>query len=326
MKPACFSTAALFLLLSAAAGADPPPQSVMVTWGGSGPGMSQNWGSVMATSFHQQLGGKYPCGSTLAQDELYATLDNERKRQLLGGKEDPGFWAEMARQVNVRTVIHITFTPIGGDVLVNVMAIDSVTAKVLARQMERIPNDGKAFSALDGLAAKFAGSLGASIPTCKGKGWSGSVTIAYSVDAASPNGKEKQVGSGSLMCSLSGNGSAAKCSYSSSSSMQGEGGTVTWTKTAKEADTEVTAGLNSRGKLNLTVGSIQVMTTMNSALKDAPSISTPPVQETFRADSYEVPAGPDPNQQSGSYSPPEAVKGFKVTISWSLRRAGAGSR
>lgn len=327
MKHAYFPMAALFLLLAgAAAGADPALQSVMVTWGGSGPGANQNWGSVMATSFRQQLAAKYPCGSTTVQDELYATLGNERRRQLLGGQEDPAFWAAMARQVNVKTVIHITFTPIGGDVLVNVMAIDSVSAKVLAREMERITNDGKAFTALDQLAAKFAGSLAGGIPNCKGKGWSGSVTIAYSISAASPDGKEKQEGSGSLMCNLSGNGTAAKCSYSSTSSMQGKGGTVTWTKMAKEADTEVTAGLTSRGKLSLTIGSIEVMTTMNSTLKDAPSISTGPVPEIFRADSYEVPAGPDPNQQSGSYSPPVEANGFKVTISWSLRRSGTVSR
>ncbi len=53
-------------------------------------------------------------------------------------------------------------------------------------------------------------------------------------------------GTGCLACQLSGDGPAAKCTYKGIFNQRGSDGTITRTKTAKEADTSVSASISSQ--------------------------------------------------------------------------------
>lgn len=332
MKSTGFWAAALLGLLPYVAAAA-SPQSFMITWSGrdsktgkSAGESAASWATAMENIIGKQLDTRFPCGSTMDQDALFALLDNERKRQLLGGEPDMNLLANIGSAVGAKTVISIQVAMMGDGGVINVFAIDSVTARVLVRQMQRIPLDGQATSGMERLAAGFVNSLAASIPKCKGKDWSGSVTVEYAIKTKSPDGKSSEDGNGSLVCTLSGNGLDAKCSYSSTSTMRGPDGSATWTKTAKDADTLVSVGFISGGKLHLTISSMRVMASMNATIKDAPPISTGPNEEVFSAQSFEVPAGPDPNHQSGSFTESATGYGGKTTVSWSLSKPAAGSR
>lgn len=304
-------------------------QTFMITWSGrdsaaaKAAGQSANfWGSTLANLIGQQLDAKYPCGSTMDQAAAAALLDNERKRWLLGADEDPGRLAAIGGAVGARTVIHITVTMMGGEsieAVVKVAAVDTVTAKTVAHRVEPIPIDDNPDIAIKRLAAEFVGSLAGGVPKCKGRDWAGNVTIAYEAKGTSADRKYSEDGSGSLVCQLSGDGPAAKCTYSSTFNQRGTGGTITWKKTAKDADNSVSASV-SGGKLKLAIGAMRVRASMNG-----PGVTIEPTPEDLGAESYEVPAGPDPNRQAGTFSPP-ALGTVKVTVSWDLSRPAAGAR
>ncbi len=142
-----------------------------------------------ATALESAVGSalmrKYKCASTLRQSEAYALIDQERKRQLLGGEGGDEALATIGNAVGAEYVASFTLIETGGQLSVNGAMLDNRTVKATVRESTSMTVDEEALEQLESFASTFADRF--SGPVCPGD-WVGTITVRQDVSDQTKTG------------------------------------------------------------------------------------------------------------------------------------------
>lgn len=141
----------------------------------------------MENAMFRALKARYPCVSYLDDSAVRKMLDVERQRQLLGGEGEDRLPA-IAQAVGAPQVGSIDIFVTGDSVSISGVFMSMETAKALARAQVTTPVRS-ASAAIEQVARKLVGSLGADAPKC-GR-WTGQIGVSSSrkVSGKNPNGQ-----------------------------------------------------------------------------------------------------------------------------------------
>lgn len=188
----------------------------------------------MENAMFRAFKARYPCVSYLDDSAARKMLDVERQRQLLGGLGEDRLPA-IAEAVGAPQVAGIDIIVAGDSVSIGGVVVSRETAKAVARAQVTAPV-ARASEAIEQVAHKLVGSLGADAPKC-GQ-WTGQMGVSASrnISGKNPNGEPfTDTLTLEVSCSYQENASEPKCHVSYSASMKGVG-----------ASTESTAGGEAR--------------------------------------------------------------------------------
>jgi hypothetical protein len=262
----------------------------------------------------RELRKQYPCRDLLSSYDLKDAVGFERQRDLLGAG-DPEALRNFANSLGAKYFVSISVVASGDQVVVTVAVMDTIPVVRTIGRDQAAFKAGATHEAVPAMVSRLVQSLAGVLPRCAGKDWQGSVKGSYSAALSGKDGatnkQYSESGTGELNCQLSGVGSEAKCSYSSTDVASGAGATLRTTKRATALATTVSASV-AGGSLTLQIGSLDVSVTLETPAGPIESI------ETLNGESFTVPAGDDPKSQSGEWT--NTLGPMKVTVSWSLRK------
>jgi hypothetical protein len=280
-----------------------------------GPDEDKAIAGVLEGFIDDALRQKFPCAKVLDRSAVVTMLGVEKARNLLSNLDDEGL-EKIGGQMGAGYLVSASVQVNGDQVLLSGAVLDSTNSKGISA-LSRAVSVSAGGTAAWGPIKQFAQNLVNGIsggPKCTGD-WAGTVTVTFKTNAAGSEGGNygSEQGSGTLTCQVLGVGADARCTYQSTDVLTGPGGSMTTTKTATNASTWVSVGVNG-DKLALSIGAIPVMVTVEGPIPIDPS------NESVNGGSYELPATSDPKHQTGLWTDPNSTSRTRVVVNWDLTR------
>jgi hypothetical protein len=101
----------------------------------------------------------FPCASYTSYANIAVALSNERERLLLGGPENEGSLADLARSLGAQYLVYLKMIQFGQSVSMNAVCIDMKNPKTLVNVIEQAPLNEDAFEQVEKLLDKFIDDL-----------------------------------------------------------------------------------------------------------------------------------------------------------------------
>ncbi len=253
---------------------------------------------------------RYPCVSYLDDSAARQMLDVERQRQLLGGTGEDRLPA-IAEAVGAPQVAGIDIIVAGDLVSIGGVVVSRQTAKAVARAQVTSPVSG-ASAAIEQLAQRLVGSLGADAPRC-GQ-WTGQIGVSSSrnVSGKNPSGQPfTDSVTLEVSCSYRENDHEPKCQLSYSASLKGADAS---TESAAGGEARCNAAMSLvKGVARFRIGPCQIEGTYRVSVAGQSSQDT----QVFSLGSWEAESTAPPGVRALSGS--KAIDEY-TTLTWSVSK------
>ena len=176
------------------------PPSIFVYESSQGGTKADAAASSLEMQIFDGLFKKYPCMDLADKQGIAAMLGYERMLELLGVAEpNEELLRELGGAVGARYVVKITATQLpNGTVYLQVLVLDTVTGKAVARRDAPPATDQTINSAIETLKAQALGDMANFLQGKCDEHWTGHISYAYSFDESSSKGGEGTPGSSAV--------------------------------------------------------------------------------------------------------------------------------
>ena len=156
-----------------------------------------------AASLEMQLFGdlfkKYPCMDMMDKQGVVAMLEFERMRDMLGAEPNEQLLAQLGGAIGARYVVNVSATQLpNGTVYLQVLVLDTVTGKAVARRDAPPATDQTVNSTIETLKAQALADMANFLQGKCDEHWTGYISYAYSFDESSSKGGEGTPGSSAV--------------------------------------------------------------------------------------------------------------------------------
>lgn len=163
--------------------AQSPPPSIFIYESSSGGTKADAAAASLEMQIFADLFKKYPCMDMMDKQGVKALLDFERMRDLLGAEPNEALLTQLGGAVGARYVVNVSATQLpNGTVYMQVVVIDTVTGKSVARRDAPPANDQTVNTAIDTLKAQALADMANFLQGKCDEHWTGTISYIYKFD------------------------------------------------------------------------------------------------------------------------------------------------
>lgn len=165
--------------------AQSPPPSIFVYESSSGGVKADAAAASLEGQLFAELFKKYPCMDMMDKQGIRAMLDFERMRDLLGAEANEALLSQLGGAVGARYVVNVSATQLpNGTVYMQVLVIDTVTGKAVARRDVPPADDKTVNSAIAALKAQVLADMANFLQGKCDEHWTGTISYVYKYDSS----------------------------------------------------------------------------------------------------------------------------------------------
>lgn len=188
MRPQSVLAVILASLFIGTVFAQSPPPSIFVYESSTGGVKADAAAASLEGQLFADLFKKYPCMDMMDKQGVQAFLSFERMLELLGAEPNEALLSQLGGAVGARYVVNVSATQLpNGTVYMQVLVIDTVTAKAVARRDASPADDKTVNSAIAGLKAQVLADMANFLQGKCDVHWTGTISYIYKYDDAGAN-------------------------------------------------------------------------------------------------------------------------------------------
>lgn len=143
--------------------------------------------SSLEMQLYNDLFHKYPCADMMDKADVEAMIEFQRMKDLLGSEPNDQLLAQLGGAIGARYIVKVEATQLpNGSVYIQVVVLDTTTAKAVARRDAPPVTDKTVNSTIDSLKAQVLGDMANFLQGKCDEHWTGSITYKYTYKESGP--------------------------------------------------------------------------------------------------------------------------------------------
>lgn len=176
----------IFILFVSGITAQSAPPTIFVYESSQGGTKADAAASSLEMQIFAALFKKYPCMDMMDRQGAVALLDFERMRELLGAEPNDQLLTQLGGAIGARYVVNVSATQLpNGTVYMQVVVLDTATAKAIARRDAPPVTDKTVNSAIESLKTQVLADMANFLQGKCDEHWTGSISYVYKFSESS---------------------------------------------------------------------------------------------------------------------------------------------